>query len=68
MTIEMQRLESLGWRTLDEGRQEDGRYCVLAKSCGHFIIGFADMRSEAYSAVCSMALKLTLGGLHLPRL
>jgi len=59
MTTEIQRLECLGWRVLYEGRQEDGRWCVLAKSCGHFIISFADARSEAWAALFSMAMKLT---------
>jgi hypothetical protein len=62
------RLEHLGWKALDEGRQEDGRYCLLAESCGHFIIAFADTRREAWSAACSMAMKLTREGpLRLPR-
>ena len=67
MTTAIQRLENLGYRVLDEGRQEDGRYCVLAKSCGHFVIAFADSRKEAWAAVCGMALNLTCGGLRLPR-
>jgi len=65
--VATQRLELLGWKALDEGRQEDGRYCVLAKSCGHFLIAFADTRGEAWSAACSMALRLTWEGeLRLP--
>ena len=69
MTTEIQRLELLGWKTLDEGRQEDGRYCVLAKSCGHFIVAFADTRREAWVAASKMAMKLTREGpLRLPRL
>ena len=68
MTTQIQRLELLGWKALDEGRQEDGRYCLLAKSCGHFIISFADTRNEAWLAACSLAMKLTLDGLRcLPR-
>lgn len=69
VTTDIQQLESLGWKALDEGRQEDGRYCLLAESCGHFIIAFADTRSEAWAAACSTALRLTGEGLlHLPRL
>ena len=63
------QLECLGWRVLDEGRQEDGRYCVLAKSCGHYVIALADTRHAAWSAACSLAMKLTREGLlRLPRL
>ena len=57
------QLELLGWRVLDEGRQEDGRYCLLAKSCGHFLIALADTRNQAWSAACSKALRLTWEGL-----
>ena len=53
------QLENLGWKLLDEGRDEYGRYCVLAESCGHFIIIFADGRPEAWSALWSMAMKVT---------
>ena len=53
------QLENLGWKLLDEGRDEYGRYCVLAESCGHFIITFADTRTEAWRAACSMAMKVT---------
>jgi len=68
MTTKIQRLESLSYRVIDEGRQEDGRYCVLAKSCGHYVIAFADTRREAWAAACSMAMKLTREGLlRLPR-
>ena len=63
MTTEIQRLELLGWKALDEGRQEDGRYCVLAETCGHFLIAFAATRNEAWAAACSMAMKLTREGL-----
>ena len=69
MTAESRRLEHLGWKLLDEGWQEDGCWCVLTKSCGHFAIAFADTRSEAWSALLSMAMKLTWEGLlRLPRL
>jgi len=62
------RLEYLGWKALDEGRQEDGRYCLLAESCGHFAIAFADTRDEAWAAACRMVMKLTQEGLlRLPR-
>jgi hypothetical protein len=63
MTTEIQRLQCLGWKALDEGRDEDGRYCLLAESCGHFIISCADTRREAWAAACSMAMKLTREGL-----
>ena len=59
-------LESLGWHSIDEGRQEDGRYCLLAMSCGHFVIAFADSRNDAWSAACSLAMKLTREDLRLP--
>ena len=63
------RLECVGWRAIEEGRQEDGRYCVLAKSCEHYIVAFADTRCAAWSAACSLAMKLTREGrLRLPRL
>jgi len=66
--VTTKKLECLGWKTLDEGQEEDGRYCVFAESCGHFVIAFADTRSEAWSAVCSLAMKLTREGLvRLPR-
>ena len=67
MTAEMQRLECLGWRTVSEGRQKD-RWFIRATSCGHTIIAIADTQSEAWSAMFSMALKLTAGELRLPRL
>jgi len=63
----MTKLESLGWKALDEGRQEDGRYCVLCESCGHFVIAFAATRNDAWEAAMSLAMKLTRGGLRLPR-
>jgi hypothetical protein len=67
MTTETQRLELLGWKALDEGRNEDGRYCVLAESCGHIIISFAPTRNDSWSAVCDLALRLTMKGeLRLP--
>ena len=59
MTTEMQRLERLGWQALGEGRDEYGRYCILAQSCGQFAIAFADTRTEAWPALCSMAMKVT---------
>jgi len=63
------RLECLGWRVINEGRQEDDRYYVLAKSCQHYVIALADTRCAAWSAACSLAMKLTREGLlRLPRL
>ena len=62
MTSEQHRLESLGWRALDEGRDEHGRYCVLTKSCGHFAISFAPTHSEAWSALFFLVLRLTEEG------
>ena len=62
MATKTQQLELLGWRVLDEGRQEDGRWCILAKSCGHFIIAFADTRNVTWMALISMAMKLTKEG------
>jgi len=67
MTAEMQRLECLGWRTVSEGRRKD-RWFIHATSCGHSIIALAETQSEAWSAMFSMALKLTRGGMRLPRL
>jgi len=62
-------LELIGWRTLGEGRLSGGRYCVLARSCGHYIIALADKQRTAFSAARNMAMKLTLeGSLRLPRL
>ena len=61
------RLEHLGWKALREGRH-DGRWCVLAASCGHFVVALANSRHEAWSASCAMAMKLTREGLlRLPR-
>ena len=41
-----------GWNVSAGGHltkgTEDGRCCVLAKSCGHFLIAFADTRCEAW--------------------
>ena len=71
MTTELlrHRLEHLGWKVLREGRHENGRWCVLAASCGHFIAALANDRTEAWSASCAMAMKLTREGvLRLPRL
>ena len=62
MTTETRRLELVCWHVLDEGRLEDGRWCVLAKSCEHFIISFADTRSEAWMVFVSMVMKLTEEG------
>ena len=66
MATDIQQLESLGWKALDEG-QSDDRYYLLAGSCGHFIMSLADTRTEAWSAARSMAMKLTRGDLRLPR-
>lgn len=67
MTTEQHRLTSLGWRALDEGHGEDGRYRVVAHSCGHYVMSVADTREKAWAAACSLALKITCGGLRLPR-
>ena len=70
MTTEVLRhwLECLGWKPLDKGQQKDGCWCVLAMSCGHTVLVFADTHSEAWSAACSLAMKLTREGLlRLPR-
>ena len=69
MTTELLRrqLECLGWKVLEEGQQAD-RWYVLAASCGHTILAFADARREAESAARSLAMKLTREGvLRLPR-
>lgn len=55
-----QRLSHLGWKLLGEGQHEDGRWCVLAKSCGQFILAFAKSYPEAWSALFSIAMKLTM--------
>lgn len=57
------RLQCLGWRSLDESRQSDGSWRVLAVSCGHAIYALADNRNQAWSMACSMAMKLTRGDL-----
>lgn len=64
LTAELRhRLRCLGWKTFDRERQtRDGRWWVYATSCGHTIIAFADSRREAWSAACSMAMKLTREG------
>lgn len=57
------RLRCLGWKTFDNGRQvADRRWWVFAQSCGHTVVSLADSRSEAWSAACSMALKVTRNG------
>jgi hypothetical protein len=55
------RLQCLGWRSLDESRQLDGTWRVLAVSCGHAILAFANDRNQAWSVACSMAMRLTCG-------
>jgi len=57
------RLTCLGWKPLDEGHQSDSRWYAMAESCGHVIIAFAGSRNEAWSAVSSMALRLTREGI-----
>jgi hypothetical protein len=57
-----ERLAYLGWRVLCAGRQPDGRYRVLAKSCGHYLIACGESRHETWAAIFSMALKLTEEG------
>jgi hypothetical protein len=61
------RLQCLGWKVFDEGRRlENGQWCLLAVSCGHTLIVLGDTRREVWSAVCSMAMKLTRDGLAKP--
>ena len=65
MTVKVlrHRLTCLGWKTLDSGRLPDGRWWLLATSCGHAIVARGDSREEVWSAACAMALKLTREGL-----
>lgn len=65
MTVKVlrHRLECLGWETLDSRRQPDGRWWLLATSCGHAIVALGDSREEIWSAACSMAMKMTREGL-----
>jgi hypothetical protein len=53
------RLQNLGWRSIKDGRQAGGCWCVFAVSCGQAILAFANSRQEAWDAVCSMALRVT---------
>jgi hypothetical protein len=61
LTTEMmrQRLRDLGWRLLADAPAEDGNWYVIAQSCGHTVIALTDTEPEAWSAACSMAMKLT---------
>ncbi len=53
----------LGWKTREDGRQlRDGRWCVVARSCGHTLLALADAQEEAWSVACSLALKATRNG------
>ena len=63
-TTESRRwLRCLGWKTSNNGQQlEDGRWCVCARSCGHTVVALGDGQSEAWSATCAMALKVTHNG------
>jgi hypothetical protein len=54
----------LGWKTFDEGRRGDRRWCLYAKSCGHTIVALGDAREEVWSAVCSMPMNLTAPSLR----
>jgi hypothetical protein len=61
------RLQSLGWKTLDDARQaDDGSWWLNAQSCGHTIVALADSRQEVWSLACSMAMKVTRDGLAKP--
>jgi hypothetical protein len=64
--VNTKRLECLGWKLVDERRQVDGRYRIVAESCGHFLICLAGNHSEALSAICSLAFQFTRGDLRLP--
>ena len=56
-------LQRLGWKTQDDGQQlDDGRWCVFARSCRHTVVALDDGQTEAWSAACSMALKVTRNG------
>ena len=69
MTTELLRhqLACLGWKVLEEGQQGDYWY-VLAASCGHTVLAFADGHQEVESAARSLVMKLTREGvLRLPR-
>lgn len=59
-----QRLECIGWKILGgERHRKSGHWCLFAYSCGHTIVVITDSRKEAWSAACSMAMKLTRHGL-----
>ena len=39
------RLQSLGWKPLDDAQQaDDGSWWLSAQSCGHTIVALADSR------------------------
>jgi hypothetical protein len=63
MTIEVlrHRLESLGWKTLDERHDDENHYAVLAESCHELILAFGSSQEQAWEATCQMAMKLTRG-------
>jgi hypothetical protein len=59
-----EQLNGLGWCLLDYRQNvETGRWCIIAKRCGHHIIALADTHEEARAAARSMAFRLTQGGL-----
>ena len=64
MTIEVlrDRLECLGWKTLDERHDDENHYAVLAESCHELILAFGSAREQAWQVTCRMAMKLTRGG------
>ena len=69
MTTELlqHRLTCLGWRPLNDGQQAEV-YGMCSPQCRHIIFAVADSHQEAWSAVCSMAMKLTREEiLRLPR-
>lgn len=65
MTVETlcHQLQCLGWQPLEEGRQSNGCWRVLTATFGHAILAYADNPQEAWSAACSMAMKVTLDGM-----
>ena len=58
------RLRCLGWKVRELGAQDNGQWALLATSCGHTILAFANTRNNAWSAACLAAMRLTLTGVR----
>ena len=66
MTTEtlQRRLRCLGWKACELGPQGDGQWGLWVTSCRHTIYSTGNTRHDAWSAACSMAMKLTLNSVR----